>query len=221
MLVIFVLGLLAGSSNLDVIAAMQQESGADWRTSAGLALIATALVAIVDGADRTGRAREFAMQREAMALEFSGRDLAVIDATEALRLLVWLNLIIAMFLPFGIAPAGAGPAALLLGLVCWVAKLLVLAAALALLRTVTGRMRPMQRAADAWRRHPARAAGRGVPVRQRGDGMTGIAALAGALALSLSFALLFARRIGAAAAHLHGAGSGRRPGFGSAGLGAA
>ena len=83
------------------------------------------------------------MQREAMALEFSGRDLAVIDATEALRLLVWLNLIVAMFLPFGIAPAGAGPAALLLGFVCWVAKLLVLAGALALLQTVMGRMRLM------------------------------------------------------------------------------
>jgi formate hydrogenlyase subunit 4 len=141
-LVVFVLGLLAGSSNLDVIAAMQQESGADWRTSAGFALIATLLVAIVDGPNGPPVRAVFAMRREAMALEFSGRDLAAIDATEALRLLVWFNLIVAMFLPFGIAPAGAGPAALLLGFVCWVAKLLVLAAALTLLRTVTGRMRP-------------------------------------------------------------------------------
>jgi formate hydrogenlyase subunit 4 len=143
LLVVFVLGLLAGSSNLDVIAAMQQESGTDWRTSAGLALIATVLVAIADGADRPAVRSEFAMQREAMALEFSGRDLAVIDATEALRLLVWFNLIIAMFLPFGIAPAGAGPATLLLGLVSWVAKLLVLTSLLALLRTVMGHMRPL------------------------------------------------------------------------------
>jgi formate hydrogenlyase subunit 4 len=143
LLVVFVLGLLAGSSNLDVIAAMQQESGTDWRTSAGLALIATALVAIADGADRAPARSEFAMQREALALEFSGRDLAVIEATEALRLLVWLNLIVAMFLSFGIAPAGAGPAALLLGIVCWLAKLMLLAGALALLQTVMGRMRLM------------------------------------------------------------------------------
>jgi formate hydrogenlyase subunit 4 len=143
-LVIFVLGLLAGSSNLDVIAAMQQESRTDWRTGAGLALISTLLVAIADGATGPAVRSELAMQSEAMALEFSGRDLAVIDATEALRLLVWLNLIVAMFLPFGMAPTGARPAALFLGLVCWVAKLLVLAGALALLQTVMGRIRLMQ-----------------------------------------------------------------------------
>ena len=142
-LAIFTLGLLAGSSNLDVIAAMQQESGANWQTGAGLALIATVLVAIADRASGPVVHPELAVQREAMALEFSGPDLAVIDATEALRLLVWLNLIIAMFLPFGIAPAGAGLGVLLLGFVCWVAKLLVLAAALALLQTVMGRIRPM------------------------------------------------------------------------------
>lgn len=142
-LVIFTLGLLAGSSNLDVIAAMQQESGADWRTGAGLAVIATVLVAIADGAGGPMVRPELAMQRQALALEFSGADLAVIDATEALRLLVWFNLIVAMFLPFGIAPAGAGLGVLLLGFVSWVAKLLVLAAALALVRTVMGRMRPM------------------------------------------------------------------------------
>jgi formate hydrogenlyase subunit 4 len=74
-------------------------------------------------------------------LELSGRDLALVEATGALRLLVWFNLIGAMFLPFGIAPAAVGLAALFLGLVCWAAKLLLLAAALAGLRTVMGRER--------------------------------------------------------------------------------
>ena len=140
-LAIFALGLLAGSSNLDVIAAMQQESGAGWQTGAGLALIATVLVAIVDGLNGPAARLELAMRREATTLEFSGRDLAVIDATEALRRLVWFDLVIAMFVPFGIAAAGAGVAALLLGFVCWVAKLLVLAGALALLHTTMGRAR--------------------------------------------------------------------------------
>jgi formate hydrogenlyase subunit 4 len=139
-LVIFVLGLLAGSSNLDVIAATQQENGADWRTGSSLALIATVLVAIADGPNEPLVHSEFAMRREAMALEFSGRDLAVMDATEALRLLVWLSLIVAMFMPFGVAPAGAGLAAMLLGVVCWMAKILLLAVAFALFRTVSGRM---------------------------------------------------------------------------------
>ena len=46
-----------------------------------------------------------------------------------------------MFVPFGIAAAGAGVAALLLGFACWVAKLLVLAGVLALLHTTMGRAR--------------------------------------------------------------------------------
>jgi formate hydrogenlyase subunit 4 len=142
-LAIFALGLLAGSTNLEVIAAMQQEGGTDWRTGAALALIAAVLVAIADGTAGLAAVPELAMQREAIALEFSGRDLAVIDAAEALRLLVWFDLIIAMFLPFGIAPADAGLSALLLGCICWVAKLLVLAAALALLQTLMGRIRLM------------------------------------------------------------------------------
>ena len=81
------------------------------------------------------------MRRAATALEFSGRDLALIDMTEALRRLVWLNLIVALFLPIGMAPAGAGPGALLVGLVAWAVKLLALAAVLALLHTATARMR--------------------------------------------------------------------------------
>jgi formate hydrogenlyase subunit 4 len=135
-LAIFALGLLAGSSNLDLIAAMQQDNGLDWHIGAGLALTATALVAVVDAADGPVSATA------PIALEVSGRDMAAIDAMEALRLLVWLNLIVAMFLPFGMAPAGAGIADLGLGLVCWVAKLLALAGAIALLRVMTGRLEP-------------------------------------------------------------------------------
>jgi formate hydrogenlyase subunit 4 len=141
LLVIFALGLLAGSSNLDVIAAMQQEIGTDWLTATCLALVATLLVAVVQEANWPVGS-ELAMQREAMALEFSGRDLALIRATEALRLLVWLDLIGALFLPFGMAQAGAGPVGVLVGVVGWVARLLLLGGALALLQTVIGRIEP-------------------------------------------------------------------------------
>ena len=47
------------------------------------------------------------MVHEAMALEYSGSDLALIEATAALRLLLWFTLIAAIFIPFGIAPDGA------------------------------------------------------------------------------------------------------------------
>jgi len=145
LLVIFTLALFAGSSNLDAIAAMQQEGGAASWTSLGLALAAIVLVAIVDVGcgpmGGVGARPQLAMLQQAMALEYSGRDLALIEGTEALRLVLWLNLIGAAFLPWGIASAGAGPLAWPLGLACWLVKLLLLATALAVAETVLGRMR--------------------------------------------------------------------------------
>jgi formate hydrogenlyase subunit 4 len=138
LLVVFVLALLAGSSNLDVIAAMKQESGTDWRASVTLALAAMLLVAFADAGWGRGSRTMPAMRG---TLEFSGRDLALIEGADALRLLLWINLIGAMFLPFGMAPSGAGPVAWLPGLACWFARLLVFALALAVVPIVLGRMR--------------------------------------------------------------------------------
>ena len=130
LLVLFVLALLAGSLNLDVIAALQLENGGDWRIGVGLALAATLLVALID-----------VMPRETLALDLGGRDLALIEATEALRLLVWFNLIGAMFLPFGMARADEGAAAWAIGIIAWLARTLLAIAALALLHAGLGRIR--------------------------------------------------------------------------------
>jgi formate hydrogenlyase subunit 4 len=135
LLALFVLALLAGSLNLDLIAAMQMENGADWRAGAGFALAATLLVALVD-----------AMRREASGLDLGGPDLALIDAADAVRLLVWFNLIGAMFLPFGMARSGAGPIAWAVGSIAWLARTLLFAAALALLDAVLGRIRLLRAA---------------------------------------------------------------------------
>ncbi len=133
LLVVFVLALLAGSTNLDLIAAMQQES-ANWHTAIAMAFAAAALVAFVDVGWRP------------MLLEFSGRDLALIEATDALRCLLWFNLIGAMFLPFGMASSGAGPAAWLVGLASWLARTLAFAVALALAPALVGHVRVMRAA---------------------------------------------------------------------------
>lgn len=132
LLVVFVLALLAGSSNLDLIAAMQQESATDWRTAVVLAFAATLLVAFADGGWR------------ATLTEFSGRDLALIEATDALRLLLWFNLIGAMFLPFGMAPSGTGPLVWLVGLASWLVRTLLFALAAAVVPVVVGRLRMMR-----------------------------------------------------------------------------
>jgi formate hydrogenlyase subunit 4 len=136
LLVVFVLALLAGSTNLDLIAAMQQESGAGWRASVSLAFAATLLVSFVDGA----------MRPRALLQEFSGRDLGLLEGTDALRLLLWLNLIGAMFLPFAMAPSGAGPAAWLAGFAGWLGRTLVFAVVLAVVPAFIGRIRLMRAA---------------------------------------------------------------------------
>ena len=47
------------------------------------------------------------MVHEAMVLEYSGRHLAVIELAAALKLLLYISLIACIFVPWGLAPAGA------------------------------------------------------------------------------------------------------------------
>jgi len=165
LLVVFVLALLAGSSNLDLVAAMQQETATAWRAGVSIALAATLLIAIVDiGIGSASQAHPTLRQRAATA-EFSAGDLALIDATDTLRLLLWFNLIGAMFLPFGMAPAGAGPLAWPLGLLCWLGRSLLFTLLLAALPGLLGPLRLM-----------------------RASRMAGVAILLGLLAAALLFA---------------------------------
>jgi formate hydrogenlyase subunit 4 len=60
--------------------------------------------------------------------------------SEAVRLLLWFNLIGAMFLPFGLASAGSSPVAWVGGVATWMAKTVLFAVALAVARTVIGRI---------------------------------------------------------------------------------
>jgi formate hydrogenlyase subunit 4 len=154
LLVLFALALLAGSLNLDLIAATQMENGADWRIGMAIALAATVLVALAD-----------TMRHQVLASDLTGRGLALTEVTDALRLLVWFNLIGAMFVPFGMARSGAGPSAWAVGIIAWLARTLLFAALLALLHAVHGRIN-LPRAAQ----------------------MLGVAALLGLLAVVFLFA---------------------------------
>ncbi len=145
MLVIFTLGLLLGTTNLDVIALVLREATVGLRVSLGLALVAIVAVAIAETGrvpvDNPATHLELTMVHEAMVLEYSGRHLALIEWTAALRLLLWMNLIAAIFAPMGIATPLSGPLGWLLAVPLWVGKVGVLAAALALLETSIAKMR--------------------------------------------------------------------------------
>ncbi len=127
LLVLLALGLLAGSLNIDLLAAQQSETLLDWRPAVGFALAATLLVGLVD-----------TLRYDAVAEDVSGPTLALVEGTGALRLLVWFNLIGAMFLPFGMAGADAGPIAWAVGIIAWLIRTLLAATLLALLHSGLG-----------------------------------------------------------------------------------
>jgi formate hydrogenlyase subunit 4 len=149
MLVFFTLALLVGTTNLDVIAGALREGSYGLRVSLGLALGAILIIAIAENGripvDNPATHLELTMVHEAMVLEYSARHLALIEWGAALKLLTWLSLIAAIFVPFGMAPGGepigATPVLWVLGVAGWAVKVVLLAAALALFETVVAKMR--------------------------------------------------------------------------------
>ncbi len=129
LLAVFTLALLAGSSNLDLIVSLQREGM--MQPAAASTLAAAALVAVT-----ISRSRDEADQ------ELGGGVLAVTRLADAFGVLVWLDLLGALFLPVGMAEADGGLLAWLVGLAAWLAKLVVLALALAVCRRATGGQRP-------------------------------------------------------------------------------
>lgn len=83
---------------------------------------------------------ELTMIHEAMVLEYSGPSLALIEWASAVKLSVLAALLIALFLPAGMAVAFT-PAALALALVVFLVKLLVLAAAVAVVESSVAKLR--------------------------------------------------------------------------------
>jgi len=145
LLVFLTLMLLIGTTNLDAVVGVLRDGSLGLRVSLGLALVGTLAVAAAENGripvDNPATHLELTMVHEAMVLEYAGSDLALIEAAAALRLLLWFTLIAAVFLPFGIAPAGAGPLSWVVGLAAWIAKMAVLAVALAVFETSIAKMR--------------------------------------------------------------------------------
>jgi len=143
-MIVFTLALLAGSTQLSVIAEFMQ-THASLRVSLGLALIALVIVALAENAripvDNPATHLELTMVHEAMVLEYSARHLAVLEFASALKLLLYLSLIACIFMPWGLAPAGSGPEAYAIGLTSYLAKLVVGGFLLALFETSIAKMR--------------------------------------------------------------------------------
>ena len=137
--------ILAGTTNLDLVAATLRDGQLGLRVSLALAAIALLAVAVAENAripvDNPATHLELTMVHEAMLLEVSGRHLALWEFQAALKLTLWLALLAAVFRPFGAAPEGAGPLSWLLGLGAWLLKMAGLALALAVFETAIAKMR--------------------------------------------------------------------------------
>jgi formate hydrogenlyase subunit 4 len=70
------------------------------------------------------------MVHEAMTLEYSGRDLALVEWASALRLTILLGLLVNLFAPWGIA-TGTSPVWIVVGAAFFIGKVTLLAAVLA------------------------------------------------------------------------------------------
>jgi formate hydrogenlyase subunit 4 len=105
LMLIFSLALVAGSTHLPEIAAFVQSPALGLHVSLGLALIGLVLVAVAENGripvDNPATHLELTMVHEAMVLEYSGRHLALIEAASSLKLLLYISLIAAVFLPMG------------------------------------------------------------------------------------------------------------------------
>jgi formate hydrogenlyase subunit 4 len=103
------------------------------------------MVAIAENAripvDNPATHLELTMVHEAMVLEYSGRHLAMIELAAALQLLLYMSLIACLFVPWGLAAAGAGPASYAVGVITWLAKLAIGGVLLALFETSIAKMR--------------------------------------------------------------------------------
>jgi formate hydrogenlyase subunit 4 len=145
LLIVFTLALVAGSTQLSAIAAFMLSPEVGLRVSLGLALVALIMVAIAENGripvDNPATHLELTMVHEAMVLEYSGRHLAMIEFAASLKLLLYLSLIACVFLPWGLAAAGAGPAVHASAALAYVGKLAAGGFLLALFETAIAKMR--------------------------------------------------------------------------------
>jgi len=145
LMVVFTLALIAGSTQLSVIAFFMSSPAVGLRVSLGLALMALIMVAIAENAripvDNPATHLELTMVHEAMALEYSGRHLAMIEFAASLKLLLYVSLIACVFVPWGLALPGAEPGAFGVGVAAYVAKLAAGGFLLAVFETAVAKMR--------------------------------------------------------------------------------
>lgn len=136
LLAAFALSIPASSSNLSLIVeATQRHPGEVLSPSGALALLALVVVTIAETGrlpvDNPSTHLELTMIHEAMTLEYGGPKLAIVEWGAAMRLTVFLGLLVNLFAPLGIAGSHSSIGGTVVGLGAVALKVGVLAVVLA------------------------------------------------------------------------------------------
>jgi formate hydrogenlyase subunit 4 len=144
LMVFFTPSLISGSTALTNIVETLAHSSLALYPSMAFAAIAFLMVMLAENArvpiDNPATHLELTMIHEAMILEYSARHLALIEWANAIKLTIYSAIGIALFLPWGIARAGEW-LMMPLAILAFVAKMAAAGAGLALLETVSAKMR--------------------------------------------------------------------------------
>jgi len=145
LMLIFTLALVAGSTRLPDIAFFVQSPGLGLRISLMLAFVGLVMIAVAENGripvDNPATHLELTMVHEAMVLEYSGRHLALIELAGSLKLLLYVSMISAVFLPWGIVPAGSNILGYAAAILLYLVKLFVGANLLGLFEVTVAKMR--------------------------------------------------------------------------------
>ena len=145
LMVIFVASLISTTTALPAIT--ESLSTRDFAIYPSLAFTAVAftMVLLAENAripiDNPATHLELTMIHEAMLLEYSARHLALMEWAAALKLFNYATIGFAMFIPWGVSTGGGGVGALLASIPLLAAKLAIAGAALALIETVSAKVR--------------------------------------------------------------------------------
>jgi formate hydrogenlyase subunit 4 len=145
MLAIFTVAITAESTDLSRIVQSGQGAGLKLlNPTHAMAFAALFIVLLAETGripvDNPATHLELTMIHEAMLLEYSGRYLAFMEWGASVKQLVMMTLLVNIFFPVGL-PMTDGPAALGLGLLVYLAKLLALGLAVVIVETTNAKLR--------------------------------------------------------------------------------
>jgi formate hydrogenlyase subunit 4 len=144
LIVIFVASLISTTTSLSAISEELATRALGVYPSLAFTAVAFTMVLLAENAripvDNPATHLELTMIHEAMLLEYSARHLALMEWAAALKLFNYTCIGFALFLPWGIS-AGDGPYALAAAIAVLAVKLLLAGAALALVETISAKLR--------------------------------------------------------------------------------